>query len=740
MDKSLMPNVFTSHHHWYTSTVDSLSSNGPKSSTSPRILYAYDNALHGFSALLSPNEFLMLENHPAFVTSYEETKGKLDTTRTIDFLSLNPNMGLWPASKYGQDVIVGVIDTGVWPESLSFRDNGMTPVPVRWKGTCQFGQSSFNGSLCNRKLIGARYFNKGVKAANPKMKLMTELESARDTDGHGTHTSSTVAGNYVDDVSFFGYAQGTARGVAPRARLAVYKAVWDDGISYSSDILAAMDQAISDGVDVISMSLGFDDLPLYKDPVAIGSFAAMEKGILVSTSAGNAGPTIGTLHNGIPWTLTVAASTVDRHFAGTLSLGNGHTVTGWSLFPAGANIQKVPLRYNKMLSSCNSSTEITKSAAYEIVICDDTGATRDQMVRVADSKAAAAIFISDDPFYYEVAEITWPGIVIGSKDGPGIIQYAKKRNNNPWASMEFQKTFVGSRPAPEAAFYTSRGPSPSYPGLLKPDIMAPGSQILAAYVPTVEAARIGNYISLSSDYALLSGTSMACPHASGVAGLLKGVHPDWSPAAIRSAMMTTANPLDNTDALIRANGYKPKPKLGPATPLAMGAGQVDPNRAMDPGLIYDVAPHDYIDLLCSMNLTKKQILTLVRSNKRDCTTSSSTDLNYPSFIALYDNKTTMGGIRTFRRMVTNVGVGGTTYEATVTSPKGCKVRVKPQRLVFNRKNDKQSFGLRVKYTRDSKEKVLFGSLVWKEVNGGHSVRSPIVVSPSLGSNFAAIVF
>ncbi|KAJ4823824.1 hypothetical protein Tsubulata_135740 [Turnera subulata] len=725
MDKSMMPKIFTNHHEWYSSIINSLkfptatpspSELDHHSSNAPSFLYSYENAAHGFSAVLTPDELEMLMSSSGFVSAYKDKTVTLDTTYTYEFLSLNPSTGLWPASNFGQGIIVGVIDTGIWPESESFKDDGMSKIPSRWKGICEEGQE-FNSSMCNSKLIGARYFNKGVLAANPNITI--SMNSPRDIFGHGTHTSSTAAGNYVDTASFFGYATGTARGMAPQAHVAMYKVLWKEG-RYASDVLAGMDQAIADGVDVISISMGFDGVPLYEDPIAVASFAAMEKGVLVSSSAGNEGPDIGRLHNGIPWVLTVAAGTIARSFAGTLTLGNGHIIKAWTLFPANAFVQNQPLIYNKSFSACNS-TQLLSRAPFGIIICDDTGSVYDQMNTIAGlSNVAGAIFISNDP-ESSLWGVTCPAVVISPIDGPGIIKYATTEKNAS-ASMKFQQTIFGTKPAPAAASYSSRGPSPSYPGILKPDILAPGSLVLASWIPNDYSAQIGQNVFLSSDFNMISGTSMACPHASGVAALLKGAHPQWTPAAIRSAMMTTANPLDNTLNPIRDNGNEEY-----ASPLAIGAGHIDPNRALDPGLIYDVGPQDYVNLLCAMNYTVKQILAITRSNRYTCS-NPSLDLNYPSFISLYTNETS-SVVQSFSRTVTNVGGEAATYKAKVIAPKSSKVTVWPKTLVFEKKYEKQSYTVTIKYKSIYKSKIGHGSIVWIEENGPHTVRSPIVISP-----------
>ncbi|KAK3029464.1 hypothetical protein RJ639_037749 [Escallonia herrerae] len=379
MDLAAMPKAFSSHHSWYMATLGSVSdslrvSTTPFSpSSSLKLIYSYTNVIHGFSAYLSPSELEALGNSPGYVASTRVRPVIVDTTHSFQFLGLNSANGAWPISSYGKDVIIGIVDTGIWPESKSFNDDGMAEIPSRWKGECEVG-TEFNSSLCNKKLIGARYFNKGLLAKNPNLTI--SVNSARDTDGHGTHTSSTAGGSFVEGASYFGYASGTSRGMAPRARVAMYKALWEEG-SDLSDILAAIDQAITDGVDVISISLGLDGASLHADPIAIATFAAIEKGVFVSTSAGNAGPYYTSLHNGTPWVLTVAAGSVDREFEGKVILGNGDSVTGLSLYPANLTSSKlVPLIF---MDTCKDAKELKKIGPRIVVCQDNNGSLSDQL-------------------------------------------------------------------------------------------------------------------------------------------------------------------------------------------------------------------------------------------------------------------------------------------------------------------------------------------------------------------------
>ncbi|XP_057779812.1 subtilisin-like protease SBT3 [Salvia miltiorrhiza] len=722
MDKSSMPKAFLSHHSWYSSLLKSAKSVDPASLAADKsvakLIYTYDHAFHGFSAVLSREELQILKKSGGFLSASVDNVVTPDTTHSVKFLGLNTAAGLWPASQYGKDVIIGIIDSGIWPESPSFKDDGMTDIPAGWKGICQ-ESPDFNSSLCNKKLIGARYFDAGTREADPGR----EFTSARDTDGHGSHCASIAAGNFVDGVSFFGYAPGTARGVAPRARIAAYKSG-----SYESDTLAAIDQAVADGVHIISISLAYESSDLFQNPIAAATFGARGKGVVVCKSAGNSGPSIATMFGGgTPWEVVVASGTVDRWFAGTITLGNGETITGFTMFPARASVYNVPLIYNETVSPCNSAELLSQSFLTRIVVCnitDETVGFDSLMGYLSDSNVAAAIIISEDSSILRSNEFRFPGAVITPREAVKLINYATT-SATPNATIEFQQTIIGAVPraAPALSASSSRGPSQGYQEILKPDIMAPGVLILAAYSPLSNSRpRIGNNIFLSTDYSLESGTSMAAPHIAGVAALLKAAHPEWSPAAIQSAMMTTANHLDSTKQPIKDQAFDRV-----ASPLGIGSGQVDPNRALDPGLIYDSSPQDLANLVCSMNYTREQIRAIIRSSY-NCSNPSS-DLNYPSFIALFNfDQRGLTLTKTFKRTVTNVGNGAATYRMKLEKPENATVRVSPTTLVFRKKYAKQSYSLSIRFTGDIDSTYRQGSLTWIEDTGKYTVRSPIVIS------------
>ncbi|XP_078434502.1 subtilisin-like protease SBT3 [Wolffia australiana] len=720
MNRAAMPRAFQDHSSWFRAA---LASTATTKSASLTPLYTYNTAIHGFSARLSSSHLSRIRNLPGFIAAYEDTMITLDTTHSFEFLGLNPGAGLWKESRLGEGVIVGVVDSGVWPESESFKDDGMPDVPAKWRGACVEGPD-FNSSACNKKLIGARYFNKGLLAAAKNFTAL--VNSARDTDGHGTHTSATAAGNYVTGASFFGYGNGTARGMAPRSHLAVYKAVWKDA-GVASDLLAAIDAAISDGVDVLSLSVSIGLVPLYRDPVAISAFAAMEKGIFVAASAGNLGPSTLTLHNGAPWLLTVGATDLDREFSGTVKLGNGKAIVGASLYVGATSINKSPLVF---ADACDNNTALNL-AKDKIVVCEALTffAVSFAVATVRAANISAAIFITPRSYNTIFLAFDLAGAFVSPADGSAILDYVK-RSENPTATIRFRETVLGGIRAPAVPLYSARGPSRGLPAVLKPDLMAPGTMILASWPANSPIKSIGSGTVFSS-FNVISGTSMACPHAAGVAALLKAVHSTWSPAAIRSAMMTTADWLNDAGELIKDLGVGGTAEPPAATPFALGSGQVNPNNALNPGLVYDAGAVDYVNLLCAANLTGEQIMAITRSSGEDCS-RASLDLNYPSFLAYFSSNETMLGenaSRVFRRTLTNVAEGSWSYHSSFNSMEGIKLQVEPQTLVFREKNEKQSFTLRVEVSKGMDEdQVVHGALTWIDSLNQHVVRSPVVVT------------
>ncbi|XP_044477304.1 cucumisin-like [Mangifera indica] len=627
---------------------------------------------------------------------------KLHTTRSWDFMGFS-HSDVAPAQE--GHVVVGLLDTGIWPESESFSDSGLSAPPAKWKGTCQGVNFT-----CNNKIIGARYYN------SEKFYDTTDFPSPRDSEGHGSHTSSTAAGNEVPNASYYGLASGTARGGVPNSRIAMYKVCWSFGCALA-DILAAFDDAIADGVDIISVSLGADfPMEYFEDPIAIGSYHAMKHGILTSNSAGNSGPWPLTVSNYAPWTLTVAASTIDRKFIAQVVLGNGQVYTGLSINSFDLNGTTYPLIWGGDAANytagadpglskyCITGAMNSYKVAGKIVLCETLWDGSGILIADGVGTIMADSSITDVAFNYPL-----PATQISTEDGQAILDYIRT-TENPIATILVGELYKDVM-APYVASFSSRGPNPVSPDILKPDISAPGVDILAAWSP-VAPPSIYYDDTRAVNYNIISGTSMSCPHASGAAAYVKAAHPDWSPSAIKSALMTTAHVMD--------------PKKHPDLEFAYGSGHLNPTDAINPGLVYDANETDYINFLCKQGYNDTNLRLITGDNSSVCYSTEpgrAWDLNYPSFsLALLDGQEILAD---FTRTVTNVGSPNSTYTARVYMPPNINVEVKPSTLSFSSVGETQSFTLTVNGPPITQQPIMSGAIIWED--GDYQVRSPIVI-------------
>uniref|UniRef100_A0A0E0ESN3 Subtilisin-like protease n=1 Tax=Oryza meridionalis TaxID=40149 RepID=A0A0E0ESN3_9ORYZ len=732
LNPALKPAPYATHLHWHHDHLASLSVD-----PSRHLLYSYTSAApSAFAARLLPSHVAALRGHPAVASVHEDVILPLHTTRSPLFLHLPP-YDAPDADGASTDVIIGVLDTGVWPESPSFGDAGMGPVPSRWRGSCETNATDFPSSMCNRKLIGARAFFRGYGAGGGGngSHVSLEFSSPRDHDGHGTHTASTAAGAVVADAGLLGYAEGTARGMAPGARVAAYKVCWRQGC-FSSDILAGMEKAIDDGVDVLSLSLGGGAFPLSRDPIAVGALAATRRGIVVACSAGNSGPSPSSLVNTAPWVITVGAGTLDRNFPAYAELGNGETHAGMSLYSGdGLGDDKLPLVYNKGIRAgsnasklCMEGTLDAAAAKGKVVLCDRGGNSRVEKGLVVKQAGGVGMVLANTAQSGEevVADShLLPAVAVGAKSGDAIRRYVES-DADAEVGLTFAGTVLDVRPAPVVAAFSSRGPNRQVAQLLKPDVIGPGVNILAGWTGSVGPTGL-TVDERRSPFNILSGTSMSCPHISGLAAFVKAAHPDWSPSAIKSALMTTAYTVDNTGSPILDAASNTT-----ATPWSIGAGHVDPVKALSPGLVYDTSVDDYVAFLCSVGTSPQQVQAITAAPNVTCQRklSSPGDLNYPSFSVVFGRRRSSSSSSPrsttvkYRRELTNVGDAGSVYTARVTGPSDIAVAVKPARLAFKKAGDKLRYTVTFKSaTPGGPTDAAFGWLTWSD--GEHDVRSPI---------------
>jgi subtilisin family serine protease len=725
----------------------------------------YQVVFNGFAASLTDAEVRTLKASGKAVRITPDAQQHMVTNYTPTFLGLDQPGGLWEQlggrEHAGDDIIVGVIDGGIWPENLSYADridaaghptfDPSAPLaygspPARWKGVCQAGEG-FTVANCNNKLIGARYFDSGFRAGGKDI-VISEFRSPRDSlsspaglGGHGTHTSSTAAGNAnVPAQAGNGDLLGSRSGMAPRARVAMYKICWSyfggfsvpGGIAnscYNSDSLAAIEAAVADGVDVLNFSISGGTSPI--DPIEQAFRHAVEAGVFVAAAAGNAGPG-NTVNHVSPWMTTVAATTHDKAHGASVTLGNGQHYQGSSLDPAplptapliyagdavaaGADPRQAALCYGvpdviavHPLTQLDPAKVAGKIVACQMVIGGDI--FRGSKADAVKAAGGVGMILLDDGNGTVADVYNVPTVHVSQADGVAIAAYAA----GDGATAALSASALTPMTGPVLADFSSRGPNAVDPGVLKPDLSAPGVDILAGVAPSLSAAQKAGIIAgdgaAFSTSTYMSGTSMATPHVAGLAALLKQRHPGWSPAAVKSALMTSTRSVLPTALTGDEDG---------TLPWGQGAGLVAPNGAADPGLVYDVAAADYQKYTCG-----------VSAEASDCGSGALTG------VALNLASISLPGVvgnQTVLRSVTNVGDRSAIYNASAAID-GFTATVTPATLNLA-PGETQSYSVKLDRTDAADGVWHFGELVWSD--GEHKVRSPLqarynsgVVAPAL---------
>jgi subtilisin family serine protease len=585
----------------------------------------------------------------------------------------------------GKGVIVGVLDTGAWPEHPSFAARGGLPAPGPTKdGTarvCDFGDNPLTPAAdpftCNNKLIGGRPF---LETYNAVFGGEVYPDSARDSGGHGTHTASTSAGGPVADANPLGISRGPIHGIAPAAEVSVYKVCGTQGC-FPSDSAQAVARAILDGVRVINFSVGGGSDP-YSDPVELAFLDAYAAGVLVSASAGNSGPGANTTDHRGPWVTTVAASTQSRTFQSTITLSGGGatakikgaSITGGIAAPLRVVLASAP-PYSNALCTTPAPPGIF---AGKIVACERGPDRVLKSFNVRQGGAAGMILYNG--FAFDVfTDAHWlPSVHVDKPETDILLSFLAA---HPDATASFTQGTKATWQGDVMTHFSSRGPGGDF---LKPDVTAPGLHILAGMTPTPESPLEGPPGNL---YQVIAGTSMSAPHVTGSAALVFALHPTWTPGQVKSALETTA----------KTTVTKPD-RVTEADPFDMGGGRIDLTKAGDPGLTLDVSAADFV---ASATDPLDRI-----------------DLNLPSV-----NAPTMPGIITAKRTVTNTTGKTLVFTASGKTVSGAGITVLPPLFtVAPGKSAKLSVIITAPDLPDGQ---YFGQIDLKQVGGSRALHLPV---------------
>lgn len=572
------------------------------------VLYAYDTVFHGVTIQATPQEAAKLLSIPGVATIQRAQWRQPTTDVSPTFVGADR---IWNGSAtgglpgvQGEGIIVGVIDTGIWPEHPSFADDGSFPAPpATWGGECTAPADGSLPYVCTNKLIGVQYFLAGYSAAIGGYDGL--FLSGRDDDGHGTHTASTAAGNGGVQATIFGLQRGRISGIAPRAHVAAYKGLGPQG-GTTPDLVAAIEKAVEDGVDVINYSIGGGAGDPWVGADVLAFLAALDAGVFVATSAGNSGPGVSTIGSpaNAPWIMSVGAGYANRVFLSEIKLraedGARLTVVGTSISHGTSRLILVDAAGIPDVSGNSDGTCLSPfpPGAFQpntAVLCKSGRGFSANFVNAGG--ASALIYSSATiPYDYALGLSPIPAVQVLNPVLRQIRQFAADH-----AGQAIQVTIETGEPvkadAPRLPVdtvvgFSSRGPAlnglTSKPiSVIKPDITGPGIQILAGSSPeNTGAIGYGGFNQPGQLFAVIQGTSMSSPHVAGAGALLKALHPTWTPAQIRSALMTTA-------LTTGIHAHDPDPNNGddsvanPADPFDMGAGRFDLRQAGRAGFLLD---------------------------------------------------------------------------------------------------------------------------------------------------------